>query len=346
MSGAAETSRRWLRRPDGSNWGDYGADDEYGRLNDLGPEQLLKGIAEVREGRSFLLSLPLDLPGGTALNPRRLPPRLFAVDRGGEPTFNLSLPRSDGTWTDIISDDIAQITLQYSTQWDGLSHVGGLFDADGDGVAEKLYYNGWKAGEHVCSPSAEPPFEGSRARRLGIERMAERCVQGRAVMIDLRAHFGDRRILVGMDELETVMRADDVVVEKGDMLCLHTGLADMILSMGGEPDGALLHNSCAVLDGRDTRLREWIRESGLVALIADNFAVEAVPASAGGACCAALPLHELCLFHLGVHLGELWRLTELADWLRAAGRSRFLLTAPPLNLPGAVGSPVSPVATV
>ena len=45
-------------------------------------------------------------------------------------------------------------------------------------------------------------------------------------------------------------------------------------------------------------------------------------------------------------LGELWYLKELAAWLCAAGRSRFLLTAPPLRLPGTVGSPVTPVATV
>jgi len=55
---------------------------------------------------------------------------------------------------------------------------------------------------------------------------------------------------------------------------------------------------------------------------------------------------EHCLFKLGVHLGELWHLTPLADWLRAHGRHRFLLTAPPLRLPGAVGSPTTPVATV
>ena len=36
----------------------------------------------------------------------------------------------------------------------------------------------------------------------------------------------------------------------------------------------------------------------------------------------------------------------LAQWLRTAGRSRFLLTAPPLRLPGAAGSPVTPIATV
>jgi hypothetical protein len=45
-------------------------------------------------------------------------------------------------------------------------------------------------------------------------------------------------------------------------------------------------------------------------------------------------------------LGELWYLDELARWLREASRSRFLLTAPPLRLPGIVGSPVTPIATV
>jgi hypothetical protein len=36
----------------------------------------------------------------------------------------------------------------------------------------------------------------------------------------------------------------------------------------------------------------------------------------------------------------------LALWLLYKKRSRFLLTAPPLRLPGAVGSPATPVATV
>jgi len=39
-------------------------------------------------------------------------------------------------------------------------------------------------------------------------------------------------------------------------------------------------------------------------------------------------------------------LSDLAGYMRGAGRTRFLLTAPPLRLPGAVGSPVTPVATV
>ncbi len=44
---------RWRVRPPGSNWGDFGPDDERGRLNLLTAEKVLQGIAEVREGLTF-----------------------------------------------------------------------------------------------------------------------------------------------------------------------------------------------------------------------------------------------------------------------------------------------------
>ena len=344
---------RWSRRPEGSNWGEFGADDECGRLNLLTPAKVLQGIAEVREGRTFCLSLPLDYPGGNVLNPRRFPPVRLATNRGGTANYVYPLSREDPAWTDVVCDDKVVLHTQYSTQWDALSHVGTAFDADGDGRAEAVFYNGWRGGEHVLGPPAAADgegthgaFEGVEAKRLGIERMAERCVQGRGVMVDLHAHLGVERVLVGYDGLMRVMEADRVEVESGDMLCLHTGFAAELLTMGRQPDERV-HAMCAALDGRDQRLLRWITDSGIAVLIADNYAVEAVPARPGeGAHHPAMPLHEHCLVKLGVHLGEIWYLTELADYLRAAGRSRFLLTAPPLRLPGAVGSPATPVATV
>ena len=84
----------------------------------------------------------------------------------------------------------------------------------------------------------------------------------------------------------------------------------------------------------------------LVASPSPRFKLDRVSAACAKYPRAALPLHEHCLFKLGLPLGELWWLAELAAWLRAHGRHRFLLTAPPLRLPGAVGSPVTPVATV
>ncbi len=347
----ASRSPRWTRRPPGSNWGDWGPDDQRGRLNLLTAEKVLQGIAEVREGRTFCLSLPLDLPGGNALNPRRHPPVLRPTVRNGRANINYPLAQDDPRLTDVMSDDAVLLHTQYSTQWDGLAHVGQLFDADGDGVPEPRYYNGFRPGDDVAGPSgAVPPGtepSPSHAHALGLEHMAESCVQGRAVMIDLHAHFGREHRMVGYDDLRHVMETDGVAVEPGDMVCLHTGFAEMLVEMGGRPDPHVLEHSCAALDGRDERLLDWIDTCGLSVLIADNYAVEAHPA---GGCDAAthsaVPLHELCLFKLGIHLAELWHLTPLAAWLRQQGRSRFLLTAPPLRLPGAIGSPVTPVATV
>ena len=343
--------QRWKRRPHGSNWGDFGPDDQRGRLNLVTPEKVRQGLAEAKQGITFCLSLPLDYPGGSLLNPRRHPPALRPTLREGRPNFNCTL--ADPNCSDVFNDDLAILHLQYSTQWDSLAHVGGLFDADGDGVAERVYYNGFRAGEAVVGPTEASGAglngtEGtSSAHALGVENLAAHGVQGRAVMIDLRAHFGDAQRRVGYDDLMAAMRKDGVEVESGDFVCLHTGFAERILQMKKDPDPKVLHGACASLDGRDSRLLNWISSSGLAALVADNYAVEALPASPGAdACCSMLPLHEHCLFKNGIPLGELWHLTPLADWLRAHRRSRFLLTAPPLRLPGAVGSPVTPIATV
>ena len=53
--------RRWLQRPKGSNWGDFGDDDRIGRLNLINAEKVLEGIREVKEGKTFCLSLPLTI---------------------------------------------------------------------------------------------------------------------------------------------------------------------------------------------------------------------------------------------------------------------------------------------
>jgi len=42
----------------------------------------------------------------------------------------------------------------------------------------------------------------------------------------------------------------------------------------------------------------------------------------------------------------MFNLGPLARWLRENRRSHFLFTGPPLRMPGAVGSPATPVATV
>ena len=140
------------------------------------------------------------------------------------------------------------------------------------------------------------------------------------------------------------MAADDVVVEPGDMLLLHTGFATKVLEWNRDPDPREdPHDVHATSTRSDESLLEWIAESQISALVADNYAVEGLLGKdRDPSRHSFLPIHHLCLFKLGVPLGELWYLHELATWLREHDRSRFLLTAPPLRLPGDRGLPAHP----
>jgi kynurenine formamidase len=348
---------RWTQRPEGSTWGDWGEDDELGRINLLTPQKVLEGVREVEAGISFCLSLPLDYPGGTALNQRRHPPVLAPTeDMAGNPGtfFNVHMSEmAEGSprYVDVWTDDVVTLSLQYSTQWDSLAHVGAEFDADGDGVEEAVFYNGYRAGTDLVGPVADAAGDGgshrSYAHHLGLEHMAYTGVQGRGVLVDLAHHLGHDWRGVDLATLKEIMAADNVVVEPGDMLLVHTGFATEVLKWNRDPDPVKIHMMCTYLDARDPALLEWISDSQISALVADNYAVEGLLGrDRDESRHSFLPIHHLCLFKLGVPLGEMWFLDELATWLRQHNRSRFLLTAPPLRLPGIVGSPLTPVATV
>ncbi|MEY5099309.1 MAG: hypothetical protein RJA36_2028 [Pseudomonadota bacterium] len=353
--------KRWKYAPPGSHWGEFGPDDRLGRMNLVTATKVRQGVQEVREGLTFCLSLPLDVPGGRSLNARRLPPRLYGTLRDGKSAgvqgFCWSYASEDPELTDVVCDEVMLMNTQYSTQWDSLAHIGSRFDADGDGVAEAVFYNGFRAGVDIHPGSTDPQagedwarYPDPDANALGVANLARHGVQGRGVLIDLEHHIGRQREAVGYDRLMRMLEADGVEIEAGDMVCLHTGYADTLMAMNRQPDVQRLHATGSGLDGTDARLLNWITDVRLACLIADNPAVELVSSPSLTRPTPMrrprLPLHEHCLFKNGIHLGELWWLTPLAHWLRAAGRSRFLLTAPPLRLPGAAGSPVTPIATV
>ena len=342
---------RWSVRPQGSNWGDFGPDDQIGRLNLITPERRRAAAAEVREGLAFCLSLPLDCPR-VQLNPRRFPPKLDFARRGDHPAMNYPYGRSFAGMKQAVCDDAVTLYTQYSTQWDALCHIGYIYDAHGDGREEVTYYNGFRAGDDVRGPidylAGDAPRQGPYgAMRLGIETYAETGLQARGVMIDLHAHVGLEPVAVGYDRMMRILEADGVAVEPGDVLCLRTGFDRVLLANYADPALPIDPHRCAGLDGFDERLLQWIDDCGAAALVSDNEAVEIMPdfqRETGDG--IRVPLHYQCLFKLGIPLGEYFLLSDLADWLRAHGRSRFLFTAPPLRLPGAVGSPVTGVGTV
>lgn len=341
------SNQRWKKRPKGSNWGDFGDSDQLGRVNLIGSEQVIKGVNEVKEGLTFCLSLPLDIPGGNILHPRRSPPKLSPTALDEDMYINFPLSNNQSELMDVISDDRVQISMQYSTQWDSLAHVGALFDGNDDGKLESYYYNGYLAAQDILDLTNDnDQYHDSYAHKLGVETMAVHGMQGRAVLIDLVRVFGKGRTIIGYKELIKAIDQLKVTVEKGDMLVLRTGFSEALLDMQGKPNLEILEKTGAVLDGSDLELLEWITKSGISAICADNYAVENTEQKLNNSCCYKLPLHHHCLFKLGLPLAELWYLKDLAEWLESRGRNQFLLTAPPLRLPGAVGSPVTPIATV
>lgn len=349
---------RWKQRPEGSTWGDFGEDDELGRLNLLTAEKVLQAVKEVRVGQVFCLSLPLDLPGGNVLNPRRHAPVLSPTFKDGTPYMNMEMGRIQKDAIDVLCDDQVTLSMQYSTQWDGLSHVGAMFDTQGDGKLRKVFYNGFEGGVDILGgdkPATESSSHqhagcceggGSNAQRLSVESYARKGMQGRGVLVDLAKHLGTGRTVVTADMFLNILDTHKIQVDKGDMLVLRTGFSEAIVEMNGQPDHVRLEQTGAVLDGSDSALLNWITESGIAAICADNYAVENYPARTSGPGHSILPLHHHCLFKLGVPLAELWYLKDLAQWLSDNERHHFLLTAPPLRMPGAVGSPVTPIATV
>lgn len=330
---------RWLKRPEGANWGEFGEQDTVGRMNLVTPERRRRALAEAREGEVFLLGLPLDHPR-SQLFPGRVPPQLApTTDAQGRVMYDW---QPTGGATDVVNDDRVTMDLQYSTQWDGLGHYGVAFDADNDGVAEHVFYNGYRSDGDFVQPSGD---RAPRALALGIEKLAQTCVQGRGVLVDIRGALANRHGAVGYEGLQRALAVQGASVEAGDFLCVYTGYSDLLLQGGAQVDPAAL-GRCPGLDGFDPELLKWIDQVGLAAICADNPMVEKIAGVERCAGKALLPLHEHCLVKLGIHLGELWWFGGIAPWLATHGRAHFLLTAPPLNLPGAVGSPATPIGTV
>lgn len=345
---------RWQHRPAGSNWGRWGEDDRFGTLNLIDAAARLRAVAEVRDGEVFVLTLPLNLPGGSKLNPNRLPPVVRPNLRAGRVNFLCQLDQINPAFTDVLNDDLVVLHTQYASHWDGLGHVGMTFDADGDGCDEVVFYNGYRGGIELIGPDdlsgagfdSLPGETTSDCGPVSVASLAATGIQTRAWLVDLAHHLGVARQSVGHQQLREIMAADGIDPHPGDILALHTGFAEEIVRMAGEPDPEKLANYGAVLDGADVDLQRWLDEAGIAALVSDNYAIEGLapadPAHPG----PMLPLHQHCLVKLGMPFGELWRLSPLAARLRASGRSSFLLTAPPIWLPGASAGPVSPVATL
>lgn len=304
-----------------NNWGRWGAEDERGAANFITPARIVQAARLVESGRIFSLAIPIDRNG--PVFPPRLPPHHTMTITGADYLADPSVAPF-GRSPIRFADDYLYMALQGSTQWDALSH-------------------GWYGGSlyNGVPESAVRSSEAGGATRLGIENVKTGFV-GRGVLIDVVRFKGGelaRGQTITRADLEGALRAQKTAVLPGDIVLVRTGVVPRWYTLDAAGRLAFFSEPMAGL-GSDTV--PWIQERELAGIAADNLALERIPNEIDPALVA--PLHGNLLRDLGVYIGEIWWLEELAEDCARDGRYTFFLAAQPLHIPGAVGSPLNPIA--
>ena len=286
-------------------------DDRRGTLNFVDAAATLRALALPRTGQVFSLNRPITGRAGAGRPPldRRL--RMQNDPR----------PLPDGARV-VVNDEVVELALQGWSHWDSLAHMG-LVEPGADGLSG-VFHGG--PGLAETSPQAF-------ARTLGIDAFGPAIIT-RGVLVDLvgglappGADHLDAGVRIDREMVEACLRAQKVGLERGDVVALYTGFENRV------PDVADRLDADAGVDGSTMALWE---EAQVAALGADNLAVEAIPID--------YAVHVRALRDLGMPLGELWALRDLAAACRGDRRYEFLFVSVPLSIPGAFGSPLNGVA--
>ena len=297
-----------------SNWGRWGADDEIGTANFVTPETIVQAARLVKKGQVLSLAIPLN--PRTPTDPSRPPMQHFVR--------SARLRVADHGWggDSEFADDWISMSPQTGTQWDGLCHA----------FREGRIYNGYDAGQAI-NPHV-------RARKCSIDRLATYFVT-RGVLLDIAKHKGVGNLPGGFavtaGDLEGGARAQGVEVRRGDALLIRTGW----LAFWNRATAKERESFYDVAPGLGMSAAEWLHAREVACIGVDNVAVEVKPAEDGK---SMLPLHPVLIRDLGLTLGELFWLEDLAKACAEDRSYEFLFVSQPLRISGGLGSPINPLA--
>jgi kynurenine formamidase len=290
------------------NWNRWGADDERGTLNLITPEKLVAAAGLIRQGKVFDLGIPFDAngpqPGGGRINPVHL-----MSQTGDTQVFPGGFK---------YADDYIFMPLQGATQWDALAHV----------YYDDTIYNGY--------PAKDVSVIG--AAHCSIDKIAK-GVAGRGVLLDIARVKDVDWLAAGTAitpyDLEAAEQAQGVRVGSGDILVFRTGWRRFFL----EKKSALEFMASEPGIGQDCC--DWLHDREVAAICSDNWAIEVLPGEDPN---AILQVHMVLIRDMGMTLGEILDLEELAADCAYDGVWEFFFCAPPLKVTQGVGSPINPLA--
>jgi kynurenine formamidase len=302
------------------NWGRWGPHDEIGTLNHTRPEDIVAAARLVKKGKVISLALNFDNQGPQGAKSKypalgRINP-VHTMLRTGTDAYSGVLDKRGIR----AADDMVVMPLQCGTQWDGLGHV----------FYENFMWNGYDCRE-VTSAGAQ---------KCGIEKTKNRMV-GRGVFLDVPRALGMEVLPDGhaitSEQLDLTANKHKVELRRGDFVVVRTGQMEAKLAAGnwdGYPGGDAPGFSFETL--------EWIQRTELAALAADTWGCEVRPNESEAG--INQPWHWITIPIMGMTMGEIFYLKDLAEDCAADKVYEFLFVAPALPITGAVGSPTNPLA--
>jgi kynurenine formamidase len=302
------------------NWGKWGPADEIGTLNYTSAEDIVAAARLVKKGKVISLALNFDNAGPQGAKSKypamgRINP-VHTMLRTGTDAYSGVLDHRGIR----AADDMVVMPLQCGTQWDGLGHV---------------FYENWMWNGYDCREVTS-----NGAQKCGIEKTKSRMV-GRGVFLDVPRALGKKVLDDGygitVADLDRTAKAQGVTVKKGDFVVVRTGQMEAKLEAGswdGYPGGDA--------PGFAFETLEWIQRTQLAALASDTWGCEVRPNETEPG--INQPWHWITIPIMGMTMGEIFYVKELAEDCAADRTYEFLFVAPAIPITGAVGSPTNPLA--
>ena len=293
-----------------TNWypSKWGPNDEIGAANYMTPATALQAARLVKTGKVYSLGITV------STTTPAYPPRtcsIYIVQPG-----QTGSAEGLGPTKTTYNDDILNCWTGIGTQLDGLGHIG---------VGDR-YYNGLKWGEFATIGGL---------KKLGADKVPPMVARG--VLLDMAAHLGVDVVKEGTAfnkaEIDAVAAKQGVEMRQGDVVIFHTGWLSLI-----DKDPKRFGS---VEPGLGREGARYLVSKGVVAVGADNWAVEVVPFEKDGDKDGGIfGVHQILIPMNGTYILENINTAELAkdkayEFMFVLGQNKYQ---------GAVQSMINPVA--
>ena len=295
---------------DHSRWG--GGDQTGAAGHFLDASTTLAALAKVRQGRIVDMSHVTEM-GAPFMAPNQTP---YIISSSATAKNSMKVRARMGATNKVGANlERIEMTTHVGTHMDSLGHFS---------IGDYLF------GGHTIEDSVGD----WGLLNLGIENVPPIVTRG--LCLDVSGLDGGDHLAagrpVGPDDLKRAFDAAGTQPGKGDVVLLHTGwgrffMKDNAKYLSGEP-------------GLTVEAAQWLTSQDVVAIGADNMAVEVLPGTRHPE--IVMPVHQHCLAEAGVHLIENLVLDELV----AGGLTEFCFIMLPVKFKGATGCPVRPIAMV